>query len=222
MTQARPVGSDAFCPPSLFRKGVAALEQSSSPPTNTLRCHRAASAAHARTDPACARLPPSLSLFLPLPLSLPAVAIQRCHGDHYSVSHVGATSRSQRSCPLGVRSRGSEDQSCGRVMQEPGVFVGPFPAPRRLAAAAAGAKARLTHPGKAILAGKFLLVCDAEQAGEVEERAAPHGFMDARGEQSEKRKSVKFSPLNPPFSQIKKKKKQSGGPHLMSPPSNTP
>lgn len=54
-------------------------------------------------------------------------------------------------------------------MQDRGVFLSPFPTPRRLAAAAAAAgKARLTHPGKAILAGKFLLICDAEKSDELD------------------------------------------------------
>lgn len=38
-------------------------------------------------------------------------------------------------------------------------FVSPFNRPRALAAAAPAGKAKLTHPGKAILAGKFRDVC---------------------------------------------------------------
>ena len=38
-------------------------------------------------------------------------------------------------------------------------FVSPFHRPRALAAAAPAGKAKLTHPGKAILAGKFRDFC---------------------------------------------------------------
>ncbi len=45
------------------------------------------------------------------------------------------------------------------VMQDKSTFISPFPRPRCLAAAAPAGKAKLTHPGKAILAGKFIIIC---------------------------------------------------------------
>lgn len=45
------------------------------------------------------------------------------------------------------------------IMQDRGLFISPFLRPRCLAAAAPAGKAKLTHPGKAILAGKFIFVC---------------------------------------------------------------
>lgn len=44
------------------------------------------------------------------------------------------------------------------IMQDKGTFISPFPRPRCLAAAAPTGKAKLTHPGKAILAGKFITI----------------------------------------------------------------
>lgn len=49
-------------------------------------------------------------------------------------------------------------------MQDKGTFISPFLRPRCLAAAAPAGKAKLTHPGKAILAGKFLSICYAEKS----------------------------------------------------------
>lgn len=49
------------------------------------------------------------------------------------------------------------------IMQGRGTFISPFPRPRCLAAAAPAGKAKLTHPGKAILAGK-LINCQAEKS----------------------------------------------------------
>lgn len=48
-------------------------------------------------------------------------------------------------------------------MQDKGTFISPFPRPRCLAAAAPAGKAKLTHPGKAILAGKFIMMCLTEK-----------------------------------------------------------
>lgn len=44
-----------------------------------------------------------------------------------------------------------------------GAFVSPFHRPRCLAAAAPEGKAKLTHPGKAILAGKFTICFNEKQ-----------------------------------------------------------
>ena len=49
-------------------------------------------------------------------------------------------------------------------MQDKCTFISPFPRPRCLAAAAPAGKAKLTHPGKAILAGKFIIFCDTEKS----------------------------------------------------------
>lgn len=43
-------------------------------------------------------------------------------------------------------------------MQGKGTFISPFHRPRCLAAAAPAGKAKLTHPGKAILAGKRITI----------------------------------------------------------------
>lgn len=45
------------------------------------------------------------------------------------------------------------------VMQDRGAFISPLSPSRRLVAAAPAGKAKLTHPGKAILAGKFASMC---------------------------------------------------------------
>lgn len=50
-------------------------------------------------------------------------------------------------------------------MQDKGTFISPFSRPRCLAAAAPAGKAKLTHPGKAILAGKFIIMCHTERLG---------------------------------------------------------
>ena len=51
------------------------------------------------------------------------------------------------------------------TMQGKGTFISPFHRPRCLAAAAAPAgKAKLTHPGKAILAGKFITIGLTEES----------------------------------------------------------
>lgn len=50
------------------------------------------------------------------------------------------------------------------VMQDRGTFISPFLRQRCLAAAAPAGKAKLTHPGKAILAGKLIIICHAEKS----------------------------------------------------------
>lgn len=49
-------------------------------------------------------------------------------------------------------------------MQGKGTFISPFHRPRCLAAAAPAGKAKLTHPGKAILAGRFITICLTEKS----------------------------------------------------------
>lgn len=46
-------------------------------------------------------------------------------------------------------------------MQDKGAFFSPLCRPRCLAAAAPAGRAKLTHPGKAILAGEFMAICRA-------------------------------------------------------------
>lgn len=71
------------------------------------------------------------------------------------------------------------------IMQDKGTFISPFLRPRCLAAAAPAGKAKLTHPGKAILAGKFLLIChqlekmpfQITMMSQVNKLAVPHEFQ---------------------------------------------
>ena len=49
-------------------------------------------------------------------------------------------------------------------MHDKGSFSSPFFRPRCLAAAAPSGKAKLTHPGKAILAGKLTMICFTEKS----------------------------------------------------------